>query len=119
MDEYLCLTLLSRPGESEAEFKAQLSGFWTSMLREQPLAFEKVYAEAAAFEVHADRLARRYLIESGVANILAEALTVAGLSVLPIEPDDLYSKYEAAPPEWFWIEHCSSPWCSACRSTAS
>ncbi len=105
MDDYLCLTILSDPGEGEAGFKARLSTFWTVMLREQPDEFEKVYAEAVAFESHADRLSRKYLIESGAAEILESELRTAGLDLLPIDPDDLYSKYEAAPPEWFWIEH--------------
>ena len=105
MDEYLCLTLLARPGESEADFKARLSAFWTSMQREKPDEFVKVYAEAVAFERHADRLGRRYLIEANVADTLREALFHSGLAFQPIDPDDFYSKYEAAPPEWFWIEH--------------
>src|SRR5260221_14656910 len=104
MDDYLCLTLLAQPGEPEAAFKARLSAFWTSMLREKPDKFEKVYAEAVAFEHHADRLGRRYLIESGVADPLQAALASAGIAHQPIDPDDLYSRYEAAPPEWFWIE---------------
>jgi hypothetical protein len=105
VNEYLCLTLLSRPGEAEAEFKLRLSAFWTRMLREKPDDFEKVYAEAAAFEPQPDRLTRRYLIEAGVAEVLEAELAAAGLDHRPVDPDDLYSKYEAAPPEWFWIEH--------------
>jgi len=105
VDEYLCLTLLARPSESEADFKARLSTFWTSVLRTKPDDFEKVYAEAVAFERHADRLGRRYLIEAGVADALCESLAKAGLEFQPLDPDDLYSKYEAAPPDWFWIEH--------------
>ena len=105
MDEYLCLTVLSRAGEGEAEFKARLSAFWTRMLREKPDDFEKVYAETVGFEPHAGQLARKYLIEAGVADVLVPELRAAGVDHLPIDPDDLYSKYEAAPPEWFWIEH--------------
>jgi hypothetical protein len=105
VDEYLCLTLLSRPGEAEPEFKARLSAFWTRMLRERPAEFEKVYAEAVAFEPQADRLGRRYLVEADVATGLAVELAAAGLDYRPIDPDDVYSKYEAAPPEWLWIEH--------------
>jgi hypothetical protein len=105
VDEYLCLVVLSRPSEPEAEFKARLSAFWTKMLRERPADFEKVYAEAVAFERQTDRLSRRYLIETGVAEVLAAELQSAGLDHAPIDADDVYSKYEAAPPEWFWIEH--------------
>ena len=105
MDEYLCLTILSRPGEGEAAFKARLSGFWTGMLREKPDAFVRVYAETVAFEPHADRLARKYLIEVEGARPVEEALQAAGVDFEPTDPDDLFSKYEAAPPDWFWIEH--------------
>ena len=105
MDDYLCLTVLSRPSEPEGEFKARLSAFWTTMLRGRPADFEKVYAEAVAFEPHADRLSRRYLIEAGVAGVLEAELPAAGLEFAPLDADDLYTKYEAAPPEWFWIEH--------------
>jgi hypothetical protein len=105
VDEYLCLTLLSRPGEAEADFKARLSAFWTRMLRERPADFEKVYAEAVAFDRQTDRLGRRYLVEAGAAGVLAPELAAAGLDHAPLDPDDVYSKYEAAPPDWFWIEH--------------
>ena len=105
MDEYLCLTLLSRPAESQADFKARLSAFWTRMLREKPDDFEKVYAETVAFERQTDRLSRRYLVEAAAIDALTRELSAAGLDFAPIDPDDLYSKYEAAPPDWFWIEH--------------
>lgn len=105
VDEYVCLTVLSRPGEVESEFKGRLSAFWTAMLRSKPDEFAKVYAEAARFENHDGCLARRYLVESEVANGLCEELARGGLAFLPVDPDDVYSKYEAAPPEWFWIEH--------------
>jgi hypothetical protein len=105
MDDYLCLTVLARPGESEAEFKSRLSAFWTGLLRAKPDEFEKVYAETVAFEQHGDRLGRKYLIEADVAELLVKELAAGGLAHLPIDPDDLYSKYEAAPPDWFWIEH--------------
>jgi hypothetical protein len=105
MDEYLCLTLLSRSDEPEAAFKSRITAFWTAMLREKPDDFEKVYAETVAFEPHAGRLSRNYLIEADAAAVLESALQSAAIDHLPIDPDDLYSKYEAAPPEWFWIEH--------------
>ena len=105
MDEYLCLTLLSPPGEGEPEFKGRLSSLWSALLRGQPAAFEKVYAEATAFERHGNQLGKRYLVETGGVEAVTAAVAAAGLALLPIDPDDLYSKYEAAPPEWFWIEH--------------
>ena len=105
MDEYLCLTLLSGTGETEAAFTSRLSALWSSMLREKPDEFEKVYAEAVGFDPKAGRLGRRYLIETGVAVVLSEFLAATAMEFEPLDSDDLYSKYEAAPPDWFWIEH--------------
>ncbi|HEY8504129.1 MAG TPA: hypothetical protein VIL46_06070 [Gemmataceae bacterium] len=105
MDEYLCLTVRSRPGEAEGEFKARLSAFWTHMHRDLPDDFERVYAETTAFTTEGDRLVRQYLFESAIADVLARELSAAGIDFDPIDPDDLYSKYEATPPEWMWIEH--------------
>ncbi len=105
MDEYLYITVLSRPQESEAEFKTRLSTFWTHMLRHRESDFEKVYAETIAFEKVQDRLSRKYLVEAEVAPVLEAEMQAAHLEYQPIDPDDLYSKYEAVPPEWMWIEH--------------
>lgn len=105
MDEYLCLTVLARESEPEGEFRARLTALWTGMLRRQPADFEKVYAEAAAFELHDGRISRRYLVEAPAAGAILKALAAAGIEHRPVDADDLYSKYEAAPPEWFWIEH--------------
>lgn len=105
MDEYLCLHLRSNPGEREADFKARLTAFWTHMLRQRPDDYEKVYAEATAFETSGDTITRQYLIEASVAIALAKELTHAAMAFDPIDEDDHYSKYEAAPPDWFWIEH--------------
>lgn len=105
MDEYLCLTAWSRDGESESEFKARLSAFWTRMLREQEAIFEKVYAEKTEFEHKASRLGRTCLVEADAAERVADLARSSGLAVDPIDLDDVYSKYEATPPEWFWIEH--------------
>jgi hypothetical protein len=105
VDEYLCLTLVANVGETEAAFKTRLSEFWTGLCRGNPDLFEKVYAETVAFEPHAGRPSRKYLVEAAAAAPLAPALKAAGMAHLPVDPDDVYSKYEAAPPEWFWIEH--------------
>ncbi len=105
MDDYLCLTLLANPGEAEAGFKARLSELWSSLCRGQPDTFEKVYAETVTFESHGGRASRTYLIEAVAAEEIAAVLRTARMEHLPVDPDDLYSKYEAAPPEWFWIEH--------------
>lgn len=105
MDDYLSLLLRSKPGELESDFKARITAFWTHMLRNRPDDYEKVYAEMTAFETDGDNLTRHYLIEAGVAKVLAAELTNAGMAFDPIDEDDHYSKFEAAPPDWFWIEH--------------
>jgi hypothetical protein len=105
MDEYLCVTLASAPAEAEAAFKSRITAFWSRMLREYPDQFERVYAETVAFEPDAGQLTRKYLVEAGIVDWLAGQLHAAGLAHRPIDADDLYTKYEAAPPEWFWIEH--------------
>lgn len=105
MDEYLCLNLLSRPGESEADFKARLSALWTTMLRQHPDDFEKVYAETSAFEKSENRLLRKYLVEAPAIPAIVAELKTHGMDHEPVDEDEIYSKYEATPPEWFWIEH--------------
>lgn len=104
-DDYLMLTVRSRPGEAEPDFKTRLSEFWTAQLRNHPDEFEKVYAETVAFERSGDRLSRQYLIEADVADLLERELKAGGVEFAPIDRDDLYTKYEATPPEWMWIEH--------------
>lgn len=105
MEDYLCLTAVSAAAECEADFKARLSAFWTHMLRNHEATFEKVYAETSAFEKTGDCLSRKYLIEAAAAGTVHEQLGLKGIDCEPIDEDDLYSKYEAAPPDWFWIEH--------------
>lgn len=105
MDEFVCLTLLAKPGESEAAFKARLVAFWTHLLRTRPDDYEAVYSEAVAFEDEAGRVARRYMIAPAAGAVLAAELTAAGLDHLPVDVDDLYSKAEASSREWFQIDH--------------
>lgn len=104
-EEYLCVTILARPGEDESAFKTRISEFWSGLVRGNPDLFERVYAETTAFELHHDRLTRKYLVEAEAAGEVSAAMTAAKLDFQPLDPDDLYTKYEAAPPEWFWIEH--------------
>lgn len=105
MDEYVCVTLVGKPSEPEAGFKARLTAFWTHMLRARPDDYETVYAEATKFEREGDAPARRYMVgTAGVAPLAAE-LTAAGVGFLPVDEDDLYTKYEATGSEWFQIEH--------------
>ena len=105
MDEYVCITVVSEPGEAQADFAARLSTFWTHMLRTRPDEFERVYAEAIRFEERGGRVTRQYLAEAAVAGLLEREFTSAGVGFDPIDPDDLYSKYEAAPADWWQIEH--------------
>ncbi len=105
MDDYVCLTVLSRPGESQGDFAGRLSGLWTRMLRERKADFEKVYAETTEFEQSAGRWSRQYLVELGVVDVVEAVLRAAGVDFEPIDRDELFSKYEATPPEWMQIEH--------------
>lgn len=104
-DNYLCLTVQSAPDEAEPAFKARLSQFWTGMLRGYPDDFEKVYAETVKFEMHDGRLTRKYLFEASIVDLLIRELAANSVAHEPIDPDDAYSKFEAAPPDWMWIEH--------------
>jgi hypothetical protein len=75
------------------------------MLRHRLADFEKIYAETTAFEQAADRWQRQYLVQEDVLDVLQAELQGAGLEHKPIDREDLYSRYEAASPEWMQIEH--------------
>lgn len=105
VDEYLCATVRSRSGESADDFRKRLTAFWSHMLRALPEDFERVYAETAKVQPAGDRLTRQYLLEAAVADVLATELISADLDHDPIDADDVYTKYEATPPDWFQIEH--------------
>ncbi len=105
MDGYCCLTVFSRNNESREAFNKRLIDFWTFMLRNRESDYERVYAEATAFKPHGERLGREYLLEVEVADVLEAELKSAKLDHAPIDRDDLFSKYEASPPDWFQLEH--------------
>ncbi|CAN5139477.1 hypothetical protein BH11PLA2_BH11PLA2_47800 [soil metagenome] len=105
MTEYVLITLVSATAEAEAAFKGRIAAFWTHMVRNQPDEYEKMYAEATKFVTGEGCLHRQYMAEAGVIEVLTRELTAAGLAFEPVDEDDLYSKYEATPPDWFWIEH--------------
>ena len=105
MTDYLCVTVVGKSGESESEFKGRLSEFWTHMLRNRPDDYERVYSESKEFDTHGDRPTRQYIAEAGVMRLLTAELTVAGLDFLPVDEDEIYSKYEASSSDWFQIEH--------------
>jgi hypothetical protein len=105
VDEYVCITVLSTPGEPRAAFAARLSRFWTRMLRDRKPDFAKVYAETTAFEETAGRLSRQYLATADVVNVLEAEMTADAIDHRPIDAGEVYSKCEAVPPEWMQIEH--------------
>lgn len=103
--EYLCLTLVANAGESEAAFKSRLTVAWTHLLRTAPDTYEAVFAEAKDFDIVNGRVSRAYMVEASAAEAVAEALVDKGVEVRPIDPDDVYSRYEASGSEWFQIPH--------------
>jgi hypothetical protein len=105
VEEYVCVTLLGRAGEAEAAFSARLSAFWTGLLRRRPGDFEKVYAEATAFERRGDRPARQYLVCEEAVAVVRDEADAAGLEHAPVGPDDVLTRYEAVAPDWMQIEH--------------
>jgi hypothetical protein len=105
LDEFVCITVKSKPGEDEEAFSSRLSHFWTHMLRDFQDEFEKVYAERTEFEESAGRLTRQYLAEVDVVGLLEKEFRAGQIEHEPIDADDLYSKYEAVAPEWMQIEH--------------
>lgn len=105
MDEYVCVTVRSGPGESAEGFNKRLIDFWSGMLRARKDDYERVYAETTRFAPEADRLTRQYLVGAEVAGGLSNELTSARIDHDPVDPNDLYSKYEATPPDWFQIPH--------------
>jgi hypothetical protein len=103
--EYLCLTLIAEPGEAESAFKSRLTAFWTHLIRTRKQTYEAVYAEATRFGATDGRVSRQYMVEASVAAEVASELSASGIATAPLEADDTYSKYEAAPPDWFQIPH--------------
>jgi hypothetical protein len=105
MTEYLSLTLIADPGESETAFKARLATFWTHMIRNKPDDYEKVFAEATAFATEAGRVSRQYMVEAAAIDAVLKEASASRIAYLPIDPDETYTKYEASGPDWFQIDH--------------
>ena len=105
MTEYVCLTLLADAGEPEPAFNGRLAAFWTHMIRRRPDDYERVYAEAVAFETEGGRLCRRYMIEPDAIAALGAELAAHDIAFAEVDADDLYSKAEASSSEWFQIGH--------------
>ena len=105
MTEYLCLTLLAQPSESESAFKSRLAAFWTQLLRTRPEDYLKVYAEAAKFSTSEGRISRQYMVEVDGVDLLLKDLSANEIECVDVDRDDTYSKYEATSPDWFQIPH--------------
>lgn len=105
MEEYVCITVLSSRDEGQSEFAARLTRFWTRMLRQRKDDFEKVYAETTVFEECEAGWSRQYLAAVAVVDLLETEMNAGGIAFEPIDRDELFSKYEAVPPEWMQIEH--------------
>ena len=105
VSDYVCITARSRAGEGADAFNKRLIVFWSAVLRARKADYERVYAETTRFEVAGDVMTRQYMMEAGVADALAEEMNRAGIDHDPVDPDDLFSKYEATPPDWFQIPH--------------
>ena len=91
MTEYLSVTLLGNPGESEAAFKSRLTAFWTHMLRNRPDDYEKVFAEASRFGIEGGRVSRQYLVEADVIDAVAAELSVHDIQHAEVDRDDIRS----------------------------
>ncbi|MFO0798145.1 MAG: hypothetical protein U0804_11775 [Gemmataceae bacterium] len=105
MDDYVILTVTGRPGEADAALKARLTAFWTHVLRSRPDDYEGVYAEATRFGRAGDAPSRQYFVSPDALDAVLAELGAAGIDHEPPDRDDLYSKYEAASPDWFQIDH--------------
>ena len=105
MIEYVCLTLLADPGETEASFTGRLTALWSRMLKTLPDEYARIYSEAVRFEREGDTVARRYMIDPAVLDTLPPLLVEQKIARLPVDIDDLYSKAEASSNEWFQLEH--------------
>ena len=105
MDEYVCVNVRSRPGESADEFHKRLIAFWSGVVRNHKAEYDRVYAETSRFGSDGGRSTRQYLVGADVADVIAGELSAAGIDHDPVDDNDRYSKYEATPPEWFQIPH--------------
>jgi hypothetical protein len=105
VDDYVCVTIVGNSSESQADFKSRLTAFWSHYLRTRPDDYEAVYAESTEFDLVDGAPARRYMVLLEGVDPLIRELDSAGLRSLPVDRDDLYSKYEATGKDWFQIEH--------------
>jgi hypothetical protein len=103
--EYVCVSVPGHRDETEAAFRARLTQFWTHMVRTLPEVYESVYAEATAFGQAAGTLTREYMMTPDAYAVIGQELIAQGFAAPTADEDELYTKYEATPPDWFWLEH--------------
>ncbi len=105
VDELLCVTVVAEPGEAESAFRARLTQFWTHVLRNFPTEYESVFAESAGFGTEDGCVSRQYMVgTAGLATVLRE-LSSHKIQHLPVDEDEVYTRYEATGSEWFQIPH--------------
>jgi hypothetical protein len=105
MDEFVSVTLLAEPGETEAAFKGRLTAFWTHMLRTRPDEYEGVYSEAKRFDSTDGRVSREYMVRAEGVDVLTAELAAKGVAFAAVDPDDTYNKAEASSSDYFQIPH--------------
>jgi hypothetical protein len=105
VEDFVSVAVLAKSDEPADAFNKRLIAFWSNFLRTFPEQYKRVYAESVRLEAIASTWIRKYLVGVDAADILARELAIAGLAHEPIDAEDVYSKYEAAPPEWFLIPH--------------
>lgn len=103
--DYLCVTVLANPSESEVAFKTRLTAFWSHLLRTQPDTYDAVFAEGKNFDTTNGLVSRAYAVEAEAASAIVAELNANKLATLPVDEDDTYTKYECAGADWFQIAH--------------
>lgn len=105
LEEYQGIVVAGHENESQLRFSSRLSQFWTVILRQHPEQFEGVYAESSEFGSEGNKPTRQYAVDPAVVAFLGEQLADAGIELLPVDPDETYTRYEAVAPDWWQIEH--------------
>lgn len=105
MDEYVTLRLISRPEEPADAFRRRLIDFWSHLLRRRPDDYAGVLAEAARAEATPEGHAREYLVSIAAVDVVVAELAAAGIDHAEVDRDEVFTKFEATPPDWFQIPH--------------